>query len=580
MAGAGTASGVETGGIDVVALARDLIRCPSVTPDDAGALGLLQRALEPLGFVCHRLRFDEPGAEAVDNLYARCGTAAPNFCFAGHTDVVPAGDEGDWSRGPFAAEIADGVLYGRGASDMKGALAAFAAAAAGFLAGGAPRGSISLLITGDEEGPAVNGTRKVLDWMAGRGETIDACLVGEPTNPESLGDMVKIGRRGSLSCTLTVEGAQGHVAYPHLADNPATRLVRMLAAAVAKPLDSGTGHFQPSNLEITDLEIGNPAANVIPRARPRRVQPALQRQPHRREPAGMAARNIRFRRRPRSPLHARPSPDRRGVPHPAGGVERHHRRRRGGGDRAAARTEHHGRHLGRALHQGRVPGGRIRPGRADHAPHRRMRGGGRPAPAGGDLPRRARPLFRLVKGIAASLRGALRLAARDPRGLEYLDLSIAGFWRSFLAAAVALPLFLVERRAAQGVVAALDPGRETPPLAAELTVYALGWPLAALVLLGLCWLLGKTDRFAVLVIALNWLSVLTMGIVCAGQIVVLAAPHVLGLFMAAVYIAVLVIEFRVVRIALVAAAPQAIGVVAATTLFGVLFPGVVLRLFG
>ena len=264
MAGAGTASGVETGGIDVVALARDLIRCPSVTPADAGALGVLQRALEPLGFVCHRLRFDEPGAEAVDNLYARCGTAAPNFCFAGHTDVVPAGDEGDWSRGPFAAEIADGVLYGRGASDMKGALAAFAAAAAGFLAGGAPRGSITLLITGDEEGPAVNGTRKVLDWMAGRGETIDACLVGEPTNPESLGDMVKIGRRGSLSCTLTVEGAQGHVAYPRLADNPATRLVRMLAAAVAKPLDSGTGHFQPSNLEITDLEIGNPAANVIP----------------------------------------------------------------------------------------------------------------------------------------------------------------------------------------------------------------------------------------------------------------------------------------------------------------------------
>lgn len=185
-----------------------------------------------------------------------------------------------------------------------------------------------------------------------------------------------------------------------------------------------------------------------------------------------------------------------------------------------------------------------------------------------------------MKGIAASLRGALRLAARDPRGLEYLDLSVAGFWRSFLAAAVALPLFLMERRAAQGVVAALDPGRETPPLAAELTVYALGWPLAALVLLGLCWLLGKTDRFAVLVIALNWLSVLTMGIVCAGQIVVLAAPHVFGLFMAAVYIAVLVIEFRVVRIALAAAAPQAIGVVAATTLFGVLFPGVVLRLFG
>lgn len=251
--------------VDVVALARALVRCPSVTPADAGALDVLARALERLGFVCHRLSFDEPGSEPVDNLYARRGTAAPNFCFAGHTDVVPAGDAGDWARDPFAADVVDGVLHGRGAVDMKGAIAAFVAAVDAFLAADAePSGSISLLITGDEEGPAINGTRKVLEWMAGRGETIDACLVGEPTNAEALGDTVKIGRRGSLSCTLEVEGVQGHVAYPHRADNPATRIVRMLAAATAAPLDEGTAHFQPSNLEITSIDIGNPAKNVIP----------------------------------------------------------------------------------------------------------------------------------------------------------------------------------------------------------------------------------------------------------------------------------------------------------------------------
>lgn len=253
------------GRIDAVALARELIRCPSVTPADAGALDVLRRALEPLGFSCRRLRFEEPGSKPVDNLYARRGAAAPNFCFAGHVDVVPAGDRGAWSRDPFAAEIVDGVLFGRGAADMKGALAAFVAAVDGFLAANsAPCGSISLLITGDEEGPAVNGTRKVLDWMARRGETADVCLVGEPTSVEAVGDTVKIGRRGSLSCTVTVEGASGHVAYPHLADNPAARLVRMLAAALETRFDDGTAHFQPTALAITSIDIGNPATNVIP----------------------------------------------------------------------------------------------------------------------------------------------------------------------------------------------------------------------------------------------------------------------------------------------------------------------------
>lgn len=252
--------------LDPIDLASALIRCPSVTPRDEGALDVLSDALEASGFTCHRLRFEAPDTDPVDNLYARFGKGAPNFCYAGHTDVVPVGDAGEWSGDPFAGEVIDGVLHGRGAADMKGGIAAFVAAAAGFLgAQGADfDGSISFLITGDEEGPAINGTRKVLDWMKEQGETIDVCLVGEPTNPSALGDMVKIGRRGSMSCVLTVEGTQGHVAYPHLADNPVTRLVRMLAAVVDHPLDHGTEHFQPTNLEVSSIDVGNPASNVIP----------------------------------------------------------------------------------------------------------------------------------------------------------------------------------------------------------------------------------------------------------------------------------------------------------------------------
>ena len=245
---------------------RALIRCPSVTPADAGALDVLEGALRALGFTCHRLPFEEPGTAPVDNLYARRGEGRPNFCFAGHTDVVPTGADADWSREPFAARVEGGVLYGRGASDMKGAIAAFVAAAARFGAGDAHAGSISLLITGDEEGPAVNGTRKVLDWLAERGETLDDCLVGEPTNPEELGEMVKIGRRGSLNGTLRIAGRQGHVAYPALADNPLPRLVVLLDALLALKLDEGTDHFQPSRLELTSIDVGNEAPNVIPGA--------------------------------------------------------------------------------------------------------------------------------------------------------------------------------------------------------------------------------------------------------------------------------------------------------------------------
>ena len=251
--------------LDPVDFAADLIRCPSVTPTDAGALDVLQSALTQLGFVCTRLPFDEDGTPPVDNLYARLGTQGPHICFAGHTDVVPVGAEADWQVDPFAGEIREQCLWGRGAADMKGAIAAFVAACAAHLeTQGTPPGSISFLITGDEEGPSINGTRKMLGWLQEQGEIIDDCLVGEPTNPEVLGDMIKIGRRGSVNGVVTVTGTQGHVAYPHLADNPVPQLVTLMAHLAAGTLDDGSEHFQPSNLEITSVDVGNGATNVIP----------------------------------------------------------------------------------------------------------------------------------------------------------------------------------------------------------------------------------------------------------------------------------------------------------------------------
>lgn len=248
---------------DPLPLARDLIRCASVTPEDAGALAVLETALRTLGFTCHRVRFEEDGTDPVENLYARLGTDSPNFCYAGHTDVVPVGQ--GWTKDPFAAEVSGDTLFGRGAADMKGAIACFVAATAQFLEShGTPAGSISFLITGDEEGPAINGTKKVLDWLAERGETLDACLVGEPTNPMALGDMIKIGRRGSLNAKITVLGTQGHAAYPHLADNPIPVLLRILSALTAAPLDDGSETFEPSTLTLTSVDVGNEATNVIP----------------------------------------------------------------------------------------------------------------------------------------------------------------------------------------------------------------------------------------------------------------------------------------------------------------------------
>ena len=247
-----------------LALAQALIRCASVTPEDHGALEVVGKALDRLGFTCHRLTFEEDGTAPIGNLYARVGEGTPNLCFAGHTDVVPPGDVAGWRVDPFAGEVLDGVLYGRGAVDMKGAIACFLAAAARFLDEHRPAGSISLLITGDEEGPAINGTRKVLTWLRRRRERFDACLVGEPTNAEQLGDTIKVGRRGSLSGRLTVRGIQGHVAYPERADNPIPRLLALLQALSQEPLDSGSDHFQPSELVITSVDVGNTASNLIP----------------------------------------------------------------------------------------------------------------------------------------------------------------------------------------------------------------------------------------------------------------------------------------------------------------------------
>lgn len=251
---------------DPVALAQALIRCPSVTPDEGGALGLLEAVLRPLGFTVHRMTMTEPGTPDVENLYARLGTAGPNLCFAGHTDVVPPGDGAAWTHPPFGGEIADGMLFGRGAVDMKGAIACFIAAVAREVrsSGGLGQSSVSLLITGDEEGPSINGTAKVLDWLAARGERFDGCIVGEPSNPKALGDEIKIGRRGSLNGELVVHGRQGHAAYPELADNPLPKLVRILDKLIGTRLDAGTPHFQPSNLEVTIVSVPNTATNVIP----------------------------------------------------------------------------------------------------------------------------------------------------------------------------------------------------------------------------------------------------------------------------------------------------------------------------
>jgi succinyl-diaminopimelate desuccinylase len=255
---------------DPVSIARDLLRCPSVTPTEGGALTFLEKTLKAAGFTVHRMTFSEPGADDVENLYARIGTSAPHLTFAGHTDVVPPGDEKAWAHPPFAGAVDNGQLYGRGAVDMKGGIACAVAAMLDHLAanGGKPqkdgKGSISFLITGDEEGIAVNGTPKLLKWAAERGEKFDHCLLGEPSNINELGDTIKIGRRGSLNGHLIVSGRQGHVAYPQRADNPIRGLVTLIAALQAEPLDAGSAQFSASHLEFTSIDVGNKTVNLIP----------------------------------------------------------------------------------------------------------------------------------------------------------------------------------------------------------------------------------------------------------------------------------------------------------------------------
>lgn len=247
--------------IDVVELARSLIACRSVTPADDGALAVLDRALTGLGFATEHLSFG-PAGEETPNLFARLGSSGPHLCFAGHTDVVPPGD--GWSADPFGGTIRDGLLFGRGIADMKGGIAAFVSAVSSLLAQRPLNGSVSLLITGDEEGPARHGTKDVLPWMVEHGHRPDFCLVGEPTNPMHLGETIKIGRRGSLNACITIEGTQGHVAYPHLADNPVHRLIAILGELTGRELDRGNAHFSASSLQVVSIDVGNPATNVIP----------------------------------------------------------------------------------------------------------------------------------------------------------------------------------------------------------------------------------------------------------------------------------------------------------------------------
>lgn len=256
-----------TSPLDAVELAKVLMRRPSVTPEDAGAIGVLCETLEPLGFACTRLRFEDDGTPPVDNLFAARGTDGPVLAFAGHTDVVPPGDKAHWTSDPFEPVVRGGLLYGRGASDMKAAIAAFCAAVSRVDPG---LGAVRFVITGDEEGPAINGTRKLLAWMAEHGHGLDACIVGEPTSVDAVGDVMKIGRRGSLNGWLTVTGTQGHSAYPQLANNPIHALMAYLAALIDDPLDAGSDHFPPTVPVVTSIDVANPATNVIPTDAPAR----------------------------------------------------------------------------------------------------------------------------------------------------------------------------------------------------------------------------------------------------------------------------------------------------------------------
>ena len=387
---------------DAVSITRDLIRCPSVTPADAGALGVLETLLNAAGFEVHRVTFSEPGTADIDNLYARIGSAAPHITFAGHTDVVPPGDEAAWTHGAFSGEVKDGFLYGRGAVDMKGGIACSVAAVLDYLAesGGQPKGSISFLITGDEEDISVNGTIKLLQWVAARGEKFDHCVLGEPSNVEVLGDCIKVGRRGSQSGTLYVDGVQGHVAYPHRAANPVPDISRLIVALSDEPLDHGSAQFQASNLEFTSVDVGNTASNVIPgqarakfniRFNDHHTQETLRALVE--DASGKGHRQPDSRADRLGAVELECVRDKTRPVHRSCG----RRDRRGDGTQAGAFDLR--RHLRRALHLELLPGDRIRPGRTDHAPDRRAHAGVGSGKADEDLSRRAGPVFRVMPSL-------------------------------------------------------------------------------------------------------------------------------------------------------------------------------------
>ena len=376
----------------------------SVTPAEGGALSFLEGMLKAAGFTVHRMTFKEPGADDVENLYARIGTAAPHLMFAGHTDVVPPGDEKAWKHPPFGGEMAgDGRLYGRGAVDMKGGIACAVAAVLDHLGarGGKPKGSISFLITGDEEGIAVNGTLKLLQWAAERGEKFDHCLLGEPSNVEALGDTIKIGRRGSLNGHLIVTGRQGHVAYPQRAENPIRGLVALIAALQAEPLDNGTTQFSPSHLEFTSADVGNKTVNLIPgeaRARfnirfnDKHTLDSLKKLIEQRA-AKAAGGKIQFA------FQWEPSNAGVFVTKPGPFTDLVTEGDREGHRPQAGALDHRG-HVGRAFHHALLPSGGIRPGRTDHASGRRACAGFGFAGADRDLPHDHRPLLRLSQSSA------------------------------------------------------------------------------------------------------------------------------------------------------------------------------------
>ena len=384
---------------DPVAIARDLVRCPSVTPSEGGALTFLESILKKNGFTVHRMTFREPGTDDVENLYARIGTAAPNLVIAGHTDVVPTGDEKAWKHPPFSGEVANGELYGRGAVDMKGGIACAVAAVLDHLGqrGGKPKGSISFLITGDEEGIAVNGTPKLLKWAAERGEKFDHCILAEPSNQDELGDTIKIGRRGSLNGHLIVSGTQGHVAYPQRANNPIRGLVTLVSALQAEPLDQGSAQFAPSHLEFTSVDVGNKTVNLIPGEARARFNIRFN-DNHTLEFAEKADQPARGEsRRRKNQIHIpMGTVERRRVRNQAGAVHRSGRCRRRRGHRPQACTFDNRRHVGCAIHHAPLSRGRVRPGRPDDASDQRARAGCGPARADDDLSQDHRPVFRLI----------------------------------------------------------------------------------------------------------------------------------------------------------------------------------------